>query len=177
MPIPASDTQYFQDVSRLLGRKLLQALDVEQYIIDSTTPSFYNTTIQAWEILKECRYASRAFVCNISATLIVQNGFEVIYVNTIKSSLLRRRLPSFTTTPAPPEAKISAGAIAGIVIGIVAVIGGTVFFIFNRAPIRRQDAIKKSDAVFAYNNPVVLSYNPHREIPVLSVEGFLQKLC
>jgi hypothetical protein len=208
MPIPHSDTQYFQDAAarlleqrqntrrrRLLGQSAsaVDPLDVEQYIISSTTPSFYNTTSQKWENLTECRYknASRAYVCNISATFIAQNGFEVVYVNTIKSTLLRRSLSSHdTTSPGSPVATttqpMSPGVIAGIATGGLAAagfIGIVAWYAFFHKP--KPTLEKAPDAptpqasfMMAYRIPEKLAaYNPDRPIPVLdaSMDRFFNK--
>ncbi len=83
------------------GRRLLThtSADVEQYLVQATTPSFYNTTSQQWQALPGCQYmnASRAYVCSLTASFIRQNGFEVMYVNTVQTIIL-------PTPPPPPPA-------------------------------------------------------------------------
>jgi hypothetical protein len=199
LPIPAANTQYFQDAAANLQRqrrRLLATLnqtEVEEYLVNLTTPSFYNSTSQKWESLSECRYnsASRAYICNISASLIKQNGLEVMYVNTVQSSILRRSgagdtptSPTYdiTTTPPPVDHTMHPVVVGVVVFSSLAgavVLGMIVRYSFFRA--QRYDAPEEAGAptpaaAFTYRSPSTIASHKS-EIPVLdaSMDRFFNK--
>ncbi len=138
--IRAVDTMYFEAAAASLmqsnRRKLLsssteQIRAVELYLIEAATPHFFNTTSLKWQPLDNCTYVntSRAYVCHISASLIIQNGFQVMYVNVVNMTLLMHvpahgtsaTTKTATTTPAPPPPPPGIGDdfLVGIVVGSI----------------------------------------------------------
>lgn len=166
--IPPADTMYFEAAAAsllqsnrrsLLSSSAEQIRSAELYLIEAATPHFFNTTSLKWQPLDNCTYVntSRAYVCHMPASLIIQNGFQVMYVNVVNMTLLMHvhvhgtftttsaTTKTATTTPAPPPPPPGIGddLLVGIVVGSIfllvivpaSLVGSRYYYTRQRIPV------------------------------------------